>query len=69
MRRRPDSEAPPAELLTFHGRRYVTAAEWEAAFAAFHAARAEWLAGHGVSEFDAPGYTVDGDCPFDKTAL
>lgn len=72
MIRRPDSEIPPPELLVFRGRGYATAPEWEAAFSAWHVARADWLARRGLSEFDVPGfsvYQVDGDCPFDPSAI
>jgi hypothetical protein len=72
MRRLLSHEVPPAELLVFDGRGYATAAEWESAFEEWHAARAGWLAARGLSEFDVPGfgaYRVDGDCPFDPSAI
>lgn len=71
MRRRVHEGAlPPAELLVFNGRPYKTEAEWEAAFAEWHAARRAWGKAHGLDPeddiFDGLGsYEIDGDCPFD----
>jgi hypothetical protein len=71
VRRRPGGDVPPAELLTFYGRGYATAQEWERAFDAFHEARAAWLAMHGLTELEVAGfgYTVVGDCPFDPASI
>lgn len=63
MRRRPNDSAPSEELLLFDGREFVTGAEWEAAFDAWHEARARWLARHpGV--VDLPQRVLS-DCPWD----
>ena len=64
-------KAPP-ELCVFNGRQYTTAAEWEAAFEEYCRARERWLAERGLIEFDVPAfraYAVDGDCPFDPSAI
>jgi hypothetical protein len=72
VRRRPDPDVPPLELLVFCGRPYATAQAWEAAFEAWHEARAAWAAGRGLRESEVPAfdtYTIDGRCPFDPAAL
>lgn len=71
MRRRPPDEREqlPAELVTFDGHPYRTAAGWQAAFDQFHAARRQWAQGHGQSIDDLPWWTVDGECPFDSAAI
>jgi hypothetical protein len=61
-RRVSDVPQPPAELVTFDGREFTTAAEWEAAFVAWCTAREAWEAQHpGV---DLPERILS-ECPFD----
>ena len=67
MRRRPDNSTAPTDLTLFDGRAYSTAADWMAAWEAFHAARKCWALDHpdGV----LPDYSVVGDCPFDPDSI
>ena len=70
MRRRFDDDAaPPLELLVFSGRRYATADEWEDAFDEWHQARERWLSVRGLSASALPSAVVDGDCPWDPSAI
>lgn len=66
MRRRVDNSAPSVNLVLFDGREFTTAAEWEAAFYAWHSARDEWLARHPGVELPQQ---VLSDCPFDLSAI
>ena len=69
MRRRLDDSVPPRELLVFQGRDYATAEQWEAAFDAWHQARARWLSLRGLPEDALPPQRIDGDCPFDASRI
>lgn len=69
MRRRLDGSAPPGELLVFNGRQFVTAADWEAAFAEWHRARERWLSLRGLPQDGLPPQRIDGECPFDPSSV
>jgi hypothetical protein len=70
MRRRYDDDTvPPPELLVFDGRGFATAGEWETAFDEWHQARNRWLSERGLPADALPLGVIDGDCPFDASAI
>lgn len=71
MKRREQAgrDALPAHLMAYEPDPLsMSAAEWEAGYGAFQAARQRWADDHGVDVEDLPPYRV-GDAPFDLSAI
>jgi hypothetical protein len=59
----------PPDLVTFDGREYATASEWEAAFDAFRETRERWRVERGLPEDALPIWRTIRDCPWDQSLI
>ncbi len=62
-------DALPAHLMAYEPDPLaMSAAEWEAGYEAFQAARQQWAGDHGLDVAELPPHRV-GDAPFDLSTI